>query len=163
MNINRETVLQSFREETDELLAQMEQSLLALESQPEDPELISSIFRAAHTLKGNASLLQFTAVTQALHSLEDLLDKLRSGTIRITSDIISLLLESVDVSRHLAQRMLAGEEAVLPEHQEFFSRLAHIANDSKSGMLPHRPTRSRRAPMRRHQVRPAEKSHRVSA
>ena len=131
MNINRETVLQSFREETDELLAQMEQSLLALESKPDDPELISSIFRAAHTLKGNASLLQFTAVTQALHSLEDLLDKLRSGAIRITSDIISILLESVDVSRHLAQRMLAGEEALLPAHQEFFSRLAHIASESQ--------------------------------
>ncbi len=55
MEINREMLLQSFREETDEGLTQMEQSLLALETHPEDRELISSLFRAAHTIKGNAS------------------------------------------------------------------------------------------------------------
>jgi len=130
MEINREMVLQSFRDETEELLTQMEQSLLQLESQPEDRELISSIFRAAHTLKGNASLLEFRAITQALHSLEDLLDLLRKGTIRVSAEIVNLLLQSVDISRQIAKRMLAGEDTLLPEHQEFFSRLAQIANAS---------------------------------
>jgi len=57
MEINREMLLQSFREETEECLQQMEQLLLALETRPEDRELVSSLFRAAHTIKGNASLL----------------------------------------------------------------------------------------------------------
>jgi two-component system chemotaxis sensor kinase CheA len=131
MNINREMVLQSFREETDEILAQMEQCLLALESQPEDRELISTIFRATHTLKGNASLLEFTAVAQALHSLEDFLDSIRSGAIRLSSELINLLLQSLDVVRQIVQRALAGDEALLPAHQEFFSRLAQLNAESK--------------------------------
>lgn len=130
MEINREMLLQSFREETDELLAQMEQSLLSLENRPGDRELISSIFRAAHTLKGNASLLEFKAVTTALHSLEDLLDLARKGAIQITSELINLLLRSVDVSRQIAKRAIAGEESLLPEQQEFFESISRIASDS---------------------------------
>src|SRR5215467_8785447 len=131
MKINRETVLQSFREEAEELLVQMEQSLLALESQPDDRELLSSIFRVAHTLKGNASLLEFKAVAQALHSLEDLLDSLRNGAITITTEVINLLLQSVDVLRQMTKRMLAGEESLLPAHEKFFARLALIAAKPK--------------------------------
>jgi len=130
MEINREMLLKSFRDETDELLAQMEQSLLSLESRPDDRELISSIFRAAHTLKGNASLLEFKAVTAALHNLEDLLDLARNGAIQITSELINLLLQSVDVTRQVAKRLVAGEDGLLPEQQEFFARLAETAHSS---------------------------------
>src|SRR5690242_7401067 len=132
MKINREMVLQSFREEADELLAQMEQSLLALEGQPENPDLISSIFRVAHTLKGNASLLEFKTVAHSLHTLEDLLDSLRNGALAVTLEIINLLLQSVDVLRQMTKRMLAGEESLLPAHEKFFSRLAQMAAESKS-------------------------------
>src|SRR5215831_9807210 len=131
MNINREMVLQAFREEADELLVQMEQSLLALEGQPENLDLISSIFRVAHTLKGNASLLEFKTVAQALHSLEDLLDSLRSGAHAVTTRVINLLLQSVDVLRQVTKRMLVGEDSLLPEHEKFFSQLAQTA-ESKS-------------------------------
>jgi len=131
MKINREMVLQSFREEADELLTQMEQSLLALEGQPENRELISSIFRVAHTLKGNASLLEFKAVAHAFHSLEDLLDSMRQGAITITSEIINLLLQSVDVLRQITGRMLAGEDSLLPTHEAFFARIAQAAAASK--------------------------------
>src|SRR5215471_13927795 len=130
MEINREMLLHSFRDETEELLAQMEQSLLRLEGRPEDRELISSIFRAAHTLKGNASLLDFKAVTHALHNLEDLLDLARNGAIQISVDLINLLLQSVDITRQMTKRLLAGEDNLLSEHQEFFSRLAQLVNDS---------------------------------
>lgn len=124
-------VLQSFREEADELLTQMEQSLLALENQPENRELISSIFRVAHTLKGNASLLEFKNVAHALHSLEDLLDSLRKGATAVTLDIINLLLQSVDVLRQITGRMLAGEDSLLPSHDAFFARITQIATVSK--------------------------------
>lgn len=136
MKINREMVLQSFREEAAELLAQMEQSLLALEGHPENRELLSSIFRVAHTLKGNASLLEFKAVAHAFHSLEDLLDSLRKGTITITSEIINLLLQSVDVLRQITGRMLAGEDSLLPAHEAFFARIAQTATASKSSSEP---------------------------
>lgn len=132
MEINREMLLKSFRDETDELLAQMEQSLLSLESRPDDRESISSIFRAAHTLKGNASLLEFKALAAALHSLEDLLDLARTGKIQITSELINLLLRSVDITRQIAKRMIAGEESLLPEQQDFFERLTQIVNGSST-------------------------------
>src|SRR5262245_66303001 len=120
MEIKREMLLQSFRDETEELLAQMEQSLLGLEGRPEDPELISSIFRAAHTLKGNASLLEFKAVTHALHNVEDILDLARNGAVQISGELINLLLQSVDITRQMAKRLLSGEDSLLPEHDEFF-------------------------------------------
>lgn len=132
MEINREMLLKSFRDETEELLAQMEQSLLSLEDRPGDRELISSIFRAAHTLKGNASLLEFKAVTAALHSLEDLLDLARKGAIQITSELINLLLRSVDVSRQIAKRAIAGEESLLPEQEEFFESISRLANGANA-------------------------------
>lgn len=128
MEINREMLLKSFRDETEELLEQMERSLLSLEGRPEDRELISSIFRAAHTLKGNASLLEFTALTTGLHGLEDLLDLARRGAIEITSELINLFLQSVDVTRQAAKRLVAGEDDLLPDQQKFFERLAQAAN-----------------------------------
>lgn len=114
----------------------MEQSLLALEGQPENHELISSIFRVAHTLKGNASLLEFKAVAHAFHSLEDLLDSLRKGAITITPEIINLLLQSVDILRQITGRMLAGEDSLMPAQDAFFARITQIATVSKSSTRP---------------------------
>ena len=75
MEINREMLLQSFREETEECLAQMEQVLLALETSPDDPELLSSLFRAAHTIKGKG--VHFTEGKHEWHSKIATKDELR--------------------------------------------------------------------------------------
>src|SRR5215467_9216449 len=135
MKINREIVLQSFREEADELLTQMEQSVLALEGQPENRELISSIFRVAHTLKGNASLLEFKNAAHALHSLEDLLDSLRGAAVPVTWEIITLLLQSLASFPRTTGRLPAGEESLWPAHDAFFARVAQIASAAKSSEL----------------------------
>ena len=132
MEINREMLLQSFREETGEILAQMEQSFLALETHPEDRELISSLFRAAHTIKGNASLLEFETLAHSVHALEDLLDALRRGAVDLTPEAINLFLQSVDAIREMAQRAVEGEETLLPAHEQLFLRMAQIAGESKT-------------------------------
>src|ERR1700693_3129949 len=132
MEINREMLLQSFREETGEILAQMEQSFLALETHPEDRELISSLFRAAHTIKGNASLLEFETLAHSVHALEDLLDALRRGAVDLTPEAINLFLQSVDAIREMAQRAVEGEETLLPAHKQLFLRMAQIAGESKT-------------------------------
>jgi two-component system chemotaxis sensor kinase CheA len=126
MEITREMLLQSFREETDECLAQMEQLLLALETHPEDRELLSSLFRAAHTIKGNASLLEFTMLARFLHGLEDLLDLCRSHTEFLSLDVINILLQSVDALREMAKQAVAGAESLLPEHEQLSARLAEM-------------------------------------
>ena len=131
MEINREMLLQSFRVETEECLAQMEQLLLALEAHPDDPELISSLFRAAHTIKGNASLLEFSALARFLHSLEDLLDLCRSHAVLLSQDVINILLLAVDALRQMATRAANGEEGLLPEHEELSARLAEMTGESR--------------------------------
>jgi two-component system chemotaxis sensor kinase CheA len=131
MEINREMLLQSFREETEECLVQMEQLLLALEAHPEDRESISSLFRAAHTIKGNASLLEFSALARFLHGIEDLLDLCRSGAVLLSLEVINILLQSVDALRQMVKRAVEGEEHLLPKHEELRARLAGMAGEFK--------------------------------
>src|SRR5882672_11288388 len=136
MEINREMLLQSFREETEECLAQMEQLLLALETRPDDPELLSSLFRAAHTIKGNASLLEFSALARFLHSLEDLLDLCRSRVVVLSHEVINVVLQSVDALRQMAKRAVDGEESLLPEHEQLSTRLAEMTGKSSKSDSP---------------------------
>jgi two-component system chemotaxis sensor kinase CheA len=136
MEINREVLLQSFRVETEECLAQMEQFLLALETHPEDRELIASLFRAAHTIKGNASLLEFSALAQFLHSLEDLLDLCRSHAILLSHEVINILLQSVDAVRQMAKLAADGKEGLLPEHEQLSAQLAEMTGEFKKTETP---------------------------
>jgi two-component system chemotaxis sensor kinase CheA len=131
MEINRQMLLQSFREETEECLAQMEQLLLALETHPEDRELISSLFRAAHTIKGNASLLEFNDLARSLHNLEDVLDVFRSQALVPSQDVINILLQSVDAFRQMARKTVEGQDPLLPAHKQLFARLADVAAEFK--------------------------------
>jgi two-component system chemotaxis sensor kinase CheA len=132
MEINREMLLQSFREETEECLAQMEQLLLALETHPDDRELISSLFRAAHTMKGNASLLDFDTLARFMHSVEDLLELCRSKAVALSQEVIALLFQAVDGLRHLAERSVQGEETLLPEHETLCLRLARLTAEFRT-------------------------------
>ena len=132
MEINREMLLRSFQEETGECLEQMEQSLLALETRPEDRELVSSLFRAAHTAKGNASLLEFNVLARFLHNVEDLLDLCRSNAIDLSQDVINILLQSVDALRQMTKRAVEGAETLSPENEALRARLARMIAEFKT-------------------------------
>jgi len=132
MEINREMLLQSFRQETEECLVQMEQSLLALEGDPENRELVSSLFRAAHTIKGNASLLEFTAFARFVHHVEDLLELCRSNGAALSQDVTGTLLHAVDALRQIAKRTVEGVESLLPEHEEMEARVTQLAADLRA-------------------------------
>jgi len=136
MEINREMLLQSFRIETEECLAQMEQSLLALETQPDDRALIDSLFRAAHTIKGNASLLEFNALAKFLHNVEDLLDLGRRNIAVLSQEVINILLLAVDALRQMAKRAAEGEENLLPKHEKLSARLAAMTAEHKTAETP---------------------------
>jgi len=139
MEINREILLQSFRQETEECLAQMEQSLLVLEAHPGNRELISSLFRAAHTMKGNSSLLEFDTLARFLHNVEDLLELCRNNSAVLSPEVVNILLQVVDVLRQMAKRAVDGEESLLPEHEAMSARLAGMTNEFKASWLPHTP------------------------
>jgi two-component system chemotaxis sensor kinase CheA len=94
--MNLEPALEAFFAEADELLTRMEESLLQLESEPDNNELINDIFRAAHTIKGTAGVFGFDDVVHFTHEVESLLDRVRDGQMRVSDDVIGLLLRNKD-------------------------------------------------------------------
>ena len=111
-DIDRQQLIDAFIGETDEILDQIEQTLLRLEQTPENDELLHDIFRGVHTLKGNAACLQFDDLTQAAHVIEELLDGMREGRVEANVARISQLLEAVDVLRDVAVRSVNGNGAL---------------------------------------------------
>ncbi|MEW5723431.1 MAG: chemotaxis protein CheW [Thermodesulfobacteriota bacterium] len=110
-----EEILGIFFSEAVELIEAMESGLLALEKDPEDQTRIHSVFRAAHTMKGNAATVGLDHLIRFAHAQENVLDLLRQGKLRLTPEITSLLLSSVDLLRGTVQRLIGGEE---PEVRE---------------------------------------------
>ncbi len=110
--MSQDPIIQAFLEEAEELLTQYEDSLLQLEDQPEDAEVLNRIFRAAHTLKGNSGMLGLETMAHFTHKLEDLLDELRKGMRSVTPDIVSVLLKSGDVLKGLVEHARDGHETV---------------------------------------------------
>jgi two-component system chemotaxis sensor kinase CheA len=101
---------QTFFDEADELLAQMEQLLLNLDIGHPDPEDLAAIFRAAHSIKGGAATFGFTALTETTHILESLLDRARNNELVLRKDMIDTFLETKDVlSGQLADYRASAE------------------------------------------------------
>jgi two-component system chemotaxis sensor kinase CheA len=101
---------QTFFDEADELLAQMEQLLLNLDIAHPDPEDLAAIFRAAHSIKGGAATFGFTALTETTHILESLLDRARNNELVLRKDMIDTFLETKDVlSGQLADYRASAE------------------------------------------------------
>ena len=87
----------AFKEEAYELLNQLENSLLELETNPDDQEHISSVFRAVHTIKGSAGMFGFDEISTFAHTMETYMDSLRQGEIQAEKELIDLLLSSKDL------------------------------------------------------------------
>ncbi|MEE5072450.1 chemotaxis protein CheA [Pseudomonas alliivorans] len=96
MSINLDQAQQTFIVEARELLLAMEESLLQLESEPGDQDAIGAIFRAAHTIKGSAGLFGLTPIVSFTHIVEDVLDRLREGSVSVDAALIAVLLRSGD-------------------------------------------------------------------
>lgn len=126
MDIDREALVQCFIAEADEVLSEMEGALVSLESRPADGANIEKIFRLAHTLKGNAVLLDFTPVAEFAHSVEDLLDQIREHEKEVSAEIITLLLRCVDVLRLMVADAVAGKTERPPMAVAVLERLNEI-------------------------------------
>jgi len=96
VSINLDQALQTFIVEARELLQAMEESLLQLESEPGDDDAIGAIFRAAHTIKGSAGLFGLDPIVSFTHIVEDVLDRLRDGSVSVDAGLIAVLLKSGD-------------------------------------------------------------------
>jgi len=124
MDFDRDAILASFVAESHEGLDRMEQSLLAMESNSGGPEMLHEIFRVAHTIKGNATALEFEDLTSFAHATEDLLDILRERNSEVSGDLISLLLKAVDALRALVNESATGTPKLTPVQQQLRKRIA---------------------------------------
>ena len=98
-------ILQDFLVEAFELVEKLDEDLVELESNPEDLELLNGIFRVAHTVKGASSFLNFDVLTHLTHHMEDVLNRARHGELKITPDIMDVILESVDLMKALLEKI----------------------------------------------------------
>lgn len=109
-----DAALTVFAQEAEELLTDMEDALLSLETKPDDSETINSLFRAMHTIKGSSGLFGFNAIVGFTHEAESVLDKVRNGERGIDAELISVLLDSKDHTAKLIEHCLTQKEAALP-------------------------------------------------
>ncbi|MEA1918478.1 MAG: response regulator [Campylobacterota bacterium] len=98
-------ILQDFLVESFELIEQLDQDLVELETNPEDLELLNRIFRVAHTVKGASSFLNFDVLTHLTHHMENILNMARHGDIVITPNIMDVVLESIDLMKALLENI----------------------------------------------------------
>ena len=91
-----EEYVQAFVHESEEQLTDLNNSLLALESDPDDREAMDDIFRTAHTLKGNFGAMGYDEASDLAHAIEDLLDELREGEMAVTPEVMDLVFAGVD-------------------------------------------------------------------
>jgi two-component system chemotaxis sensor kinase CheA len=101
---------QTFFEEADELLAEMEQLFLGLDLEAPDVEHLNAVFRAAHSIKGGAATFGFLALTDTTHLLENLLDRARHGELKLNTKMMDAFLETKDVLQKQLSAYRAGAE-----------------------------------------------------
>ncbi len=132
MDFDFEKVVASFLAESEEGLVRAEQCMVAAEADPGNLELIEEMFRVAHTVKGNASALDFPELAGFAHAMEDLLEALRTQELAISRDVISLLLRGVDALRELVPAAAGGNDGLNPAHQELKKAMANYASGHRT-------------------------------
>lgn len=99
-----------FLDEAEEQLQELDEGLVRLEQSKEDTNTLNRVFRAVHTLKGSAASMGFDKMAQVTHHLEDVLDRLRRRELELTTEVMDVMLECVDVLRALKQSISSGKE-----------------------------------------------------
>ncbi|MEF9675537.1 chemotaxis protein CheA [Pectobacterium aroidearum] len=123
---------QTFFDEADELLADMEQHLLLLDPSEPDTEQLNAIFRAAHSIKGGAGTFGFKVLQETTHILENLLDGARRGEMRLSTDIINLFLETKDIMQDQLDAYKTAQEPNAESFEYICQALRQLALESKA-------------------------------
>jgi chemotaxis protein histidine kinase CheA len=132
--LDMESVVEIFFDEAAELLADYETALLALEESQGDVELLNRIFRAAHTIKGNAAMLGFERIGHFTHALESLLDAVRTGTRAVGPAVVEALLAAGDVLRRMLQEEQTGQsDATEDDAARVLERLQNLLASRPAG------------------------------
>jgi len=122
---------QTFFDEADELLADMEQHLLDLVPEAPDSEQLNAIFRAAHSIKGGAGTFGFTILQETTHLMENLLDEARRGEMQLNTDIINLFLETKDIMQEQLDAYKSSQEPDAASFEYICNALRQLALEAK--------------------------------
>ena len=133
MGIDLAQFHEAFFEESFEALESMEAALLKLDVGAPDPEVINTVFRVAHSIKGGAGMFNFADIASFTHTCETLLDGVRAGSTRLTTSVMDLLLKSVDVMREML-RAARKKESFDPQ------RVADLQFDLEVAVAKNEPT-----------------------
>lgn len=127
-------ILEDFLVEAGEILELLSEQLVDLEKSPDDKDLLNAIFRGFHTVKGGAGFLQLEAMVECCHKAENLFDLLRNGEIKVNSELMDVVLQSLDAVNIMFGNVRAGEEPE-PADPELLQKLEVYA----SGQVPEAP------------------------
>ena len=105
---NNEELLKDFFAEAEQQVEQLESNILVIENDPSNHEAIDEIFRAAHTLKGGSATVEMMELSHFTHTVEDVLDEIRSDRIKVDEDVVDLLLTSIDVIKAMLEARQNG-------------------------------------------------------
>jgi two-component system chemotaxis sensor kinase CheA len=121
-------LVQDFILETDEIIESLDHDLVELENSKNDLDLLNKIFRAAHTMKGASSFLGFDKMANLTHHAEEILNKLRKNEMQVNAVIMDILLEFVDVTKHILADIKAGKNTVKIDETVKKLKLANEGN-----------------------------------
>lgn len=132
MSMDISDFYQTFFDEADELLADMEQHLLVLQPEAPDAEQLNAIFRAAHSIKGGAGTFGFSVLQETTHLMENLLDEARRGEMQLNTDIINLFLETKDIMQEQLDAYKQSQEPDAASFDYICQALRQLALEAKS-------------------------------
>ncbi|MBU1377623.1 MAG: chemotaxis protein CheA [Alphaproteobacteria bacterium] len=141
-------ILETFFQECEEQLAELESGLLAMEGGDTDPETINAVFRAVHSIKGGAGAFSLESLIRFAHVFETALDEMRSGRLAPSGEVLKSMLRAADVLADLVRAAQAKEEgehpnaAILVEELKAMSGAAGDADESEEdwGDFEFKPT-----------------------
>src|SRR5690349_3403493 len=133
-----EEILQDFLVEAGEILEQLSEQLVELESRPDDADLLNAIFRGFHTVKGGAGFLQLNELVECCHIAENVFDILRKGERRVDSELMDVVLEALDAVNSMFSevRDRGPITAATPELLAALARLAEPQSADEAAAVP---------------------------
>lgn len=126
-------LVQDFILETDEIIESLDHDLVELENRKNDLDLLNKIFRAAHTMKGASSFLGFDKMANLTHHAEEILNKLRKNEMQMNTVIMDILLEFVDVTKHILNDIKAAKDTTNIDETVRKLKLANDGNFDEAG------------------------------
>lgn len=130
-----EEILQDFLVEAGEILEQLSEQLVELESRPDDMNLLNAIFRGFHTVKGGAGFLQLNELVECCHIAENVFDILRKGERRVDSELMDVVLEALDTVNGMFGEVRERREPT-PASPELLAALSRLAEPGGAEAAP---------------------------